>query len=246
VRRLTGPVKAGVHRVAWDLRFPASAPTSLKPGPTPVENPFYEAPAGPLAVPGTYTVSFERRVDGVLTAFGEPRTFEVESLGLQTLKAADAKELLAFQRRTAGLQRAVLGAIDAIEEAQNRLKVAKKAIDDTPGPTSPLGVEARRIEKALDELMIGLRGDHVMAGRNEPTPMSTADRVEAIVATQWSTTVAPTGTSREAYATAADAFEKQLATLRTLVDTDLRVLEEAMEKAGAPWTPGRVPTWTRE
>ena len=47
VRRLTGPVKAGVHRVAWDLRFPAPDPTSLKPGPTPVENPFYEAPAGP-------------------------------------------------------------------------------------------------------------------------------------------------------------------------------------------------------
>ena len=47
VRRLTGPVKAGIHRVAWDLRFPAPDPTSLKPGPTPVENPFYEAPAGP-------------------------------------------------------------------------------------------------------------------------------------------------------------------------------------------------------
>ena len=120
VRRLTGPVKAGVHRVAWDLRFPASTPTSLKPGPTPVENPFYDAPAGPLVVPGTYTVSFEKRVDGVLAAFGEPQTFPVESLGLQTLKAADAAELLAFERKTARLQRAVLGAIEAAEEAQNR------------------------------------------------------------------------------------------------------------------------------
>ena len=27
----------------------------------------------------------------------------------------------------------------------------------------------------------GLRGDRVMAGRNEPTPMSTAERVSAIV-----------------------------------------------------------------
>ena len=85
-----------------------------------------------------------------------------------------------------------------------------------------------------------------MAGRNEPTPMSTADRVSAIVGTQWSATVAPTGTSRQAYAIASEAFEKQLATLRTLVETDLRALEGAMEKAGAPWTPGRVPTWTKE
>jgi photosystem II stability/assembly factor-like uncharacterized protein len=246
VRRLAGPVKAGVHRVAWDLRFPASAPTSLKPGPTPVENPFYDTPAGPLAMPGTYTVSFEKRVDGVLSPFGDPQTFAVESLGLQTLKAADAKELLAFQKKTARLQRAVLGAVEAAEEAQNRLKVAKKAIDDTPAADPKLGAEARRIERALDDLLLGLRGDSVMAGRNEPTAMSTVDRVQAIVGTHWSATVAPTGTSREAYATASDAFETQLATLRTLVETDLRALEGAMEKAGAPWTPGRVPTWTRE
>jgi hypothetical protein len=85
-----------------------------------------------------------------------------------------------------------------------------------------------------------------MSRRNEPTPMSTAERVEAIVASHWSATVAPTGTSRQAYAVASEAFEKQLAALRTLVETDLRGLEAAMEKAGAPWTPGRVPTWTKE
>ena len=124
--------------------------------------------------------------------------------------------------------------------------MAKKAIDDTPGADLKLGAEARRIETELDALLIGLRGDRVMAGRNEPTPMSTAERVNAIVGSQWSTTVAPTGTSRQAYATASEAFEKQLASLRTLVETDLRSLEGAMEKAGAPWTPGRVPTWTKE
>jgi photosystem II stability/assembly factor-like uncharacterized protein len=246
VRRLTGPVKAGIHRLAWDLRFPSSTPTSLKPGPTPTENPFYDPPTGPLVVPGTYTVSFEKRVDGALTAFGEPQTFQVESLGLQTLKAKDAAELLAFQKRTARLQRAVLGAIDLAGEAQERVKVAKKAIDDTPGAEARLGAEARRIERALDDLLIGLRGDRVMARRNEPTSMSTVERVEAIVGTQWSATVAPTGTSRQAYAIAADAFEKQLATLKGLVESDLRGLEAAMEKAGAPWTPGRVPTWTKE
>jgi photosystem II stability/assembly factor-like uncharacterized protein len=246
VRRLDGPVKPGIHRVAWDLRFPASNPTSLKPGPSATENPFYDAPTGPLAVPGTYTVSFEKRVDGVLTPFGEPQTFEVESLGLQTLKAEDATALLAFERKTARLQRAVLGAIDAAEQAQEQLKAAKKAIDDTPEADAKLGAEARRIETALDDLLVSLRGDRVMRRRNVPTPTSTAERVESIVYTQWTTTVAPTGTSREAYAIAADAFEKQLATLRTLVETDLKGLEAAMEKAGAPWTPGRVPTWTKE
>jgi photosystem II stability/assembly factor-like uncharacterized protein len=246
VRRLTGPVGAGVHRVAWDLRFPAAAPTSLKPGPTPAENPFYDPPAGPMAVPGTYTVSFEKRVDGTLTALGEPQTFAVEALGLQTLRAASPADLLAFQRKTASLQRAVLGAVEAAGEAQERVKVAKKALDDTPGADPKLGAEARRIERALDDVLVALRGDAVIRQRNEPTPISIQDRVDAIVSSHWSATVAPTGTSRQAYDAAAAAFETQLAALRTLVDTDLRALTEAMEKAGAPWTPGRVPTWTRE
>ncbi len=69
VRRLTGPAKAGVQRVAWDLRFPPAQPTRLTP--PPADNPFIDPPDGPLAVPGRYTVSFETRVDGVLTPFGD-------------------------------------------------------------------------------------------------------------------------------------------------------------------------------
>jgi photosystem II stability/assembly factor-like uncharacterized protein len=244
VRRLTGPSKAGIQRVAWDLRFPAANPTRLTP--PPADNPFFDPPEGPLVVPGSYSVSFEKRVDGALQPFGTPQSFVVESLGLQTLKARDAAELVAFQRKTARLQRAVLGAVEATEEAQTRLKAARKAIDDTPGADPALGAEARRIERALDDLLIGLRGDRVLDSRYEPTPMTTTDRIRAIVGAQWSATVAPTGTSRKAYADAADAFEGQLATLRKLVDTDLRALETAMEKAGAPWTPGRLPTWSKE
>jgi photosystem II stability/assembly factor-like uncharacterized protein len=243
-RRLTGPVKAGVHRVAWDLRLPPSTPTSLKPPPT--DNPFFEPPTGPLAVPGTYTVSFAKRVDGVETPFGRPQTFDVVSLGLQTLKAPDAAELLAFERKAARLQRAVLGAIEAAKEADERIKHIKKAVDDTPVADPKLGAEARRIEKGLGDVLVALRGDEAIRSRNEPVPMSTLERVEAIVTSQWTATVAPTGTSRQAYAIAADAFESELATLRTLVDTDLRALESSLEKAGAPWTPGRVPVWTKE
>ncbi len=246
VRRLAGPVKAGIHRVAWDLRFPASNPTSLKPAPSATENPFFDAPTGPLVAPGRYSVCFERRVDGVLAPLAAPQAFAVESLGLQTLQAADKAELLAFQQKTARLQRAVLGAGEAAEEAQERLKLARKAIDDTPAADPKLGSEARRIERALADVLVALRGDSVLRSRNEPAPLSIGERVDAIVGAQWSTTVAPTGTSREAYANAAAAFETQLAALRTLVERDLRALETALEQAGAPWTPGRIPTWSRE
>jgi hypothetical protein len=38
-------------------------------------------------------------------------------------------------------------------------------------------------------------------------------------------------------------FEKVLAVLKPVVETDLRRVEEQAEAAGAPWTPGRVPVW---
>ncbi len=45
----------------------------------------------------------------------------------------------------------MLGAVEAAEEAQTRLKAAKKALDDTPAAAPALGTEARRIERALDD-----------------------------------------------------------------------------------------------
>ena len=34
-----------------------------------------------------------------------------------------------------------------------------------------------------------------------------------------------------------------LGRLRPLIEGDLARLEKAMEAAGAPWTPGRIPEW---
>jgi hypothetical protein len=51
---------------------------------------------------------------------------------------------------------------------------------------------------------------------------------------------------RDSYAVAGEQFADVLGKLHGLVDVDLRQLEDAMEKAGAPWTPGRVPDWKPE
>ena len=50
---------------------------------------------------------------------------------------------------------------------------------------------------------------------------------------------------RDGYEFAADAFTSALADLRRLIERDLRELEADLERLGAPWTPGRLPTWRR-
>ena len=70
-------------------------------------NPWDREPSGQLAIPGTYTVTLSKVVDGVVTDLAGPQKFEVVELGFNTFKTEDFAETLAFQKKTADLQRAV-------------------------------------------------------------------------------------------------------------------------------------------
>lgn len=244
VRRLTGPAGAGFHRIAWDLRYAAADPTSL--APVDESNPFASQPLGPLAMPGSYTVSLEKRVDGVVMPLGEPQTFSAEPLGFATLAAEDKAALLAFQKKTARLQRAVMAADRVAGDAQTRIDLIKKALMDTPGADPALAGEARQLENRLKDLLITLSGDPVPSRFSEPSAPGIDSRVFNIVYGHWASTSAPTATHQRDYEIAAEEFAELLPKLRTLVETDLRRIESALEKAGAPWTPGRFPEWEKE
>jgi len=244
VRRVAGPVTAGFHRVAWDLRHPASNPTRLEPWPT--DNPFNPEPVGPMAAPGTYTVRMATSVDGVITPVGEARTFDVVPLHLGKLPPADRTATLAFQKETARLQRAALGAQRAADEAATRIAFLLTALRDTPAADPALAAEARDLRERLADLRLDLEGDPTIARRNEPTPPSILDRVQQVVSGTWSSTSAPTATHRDNLRIASERFDAWLPGLTALLEVDLSGLEARAEAAGAPWTPGRIPRWSRE
>ncbi len=244
VRRLSGPTTAGFHRVAWDLRFPASVPPSDEPASE--EDLFSEPDLGPLAAPGTYKVSIAKRVEGKLTPLGEPQTFQAVPLSLASLPAADRATTLEFHQKTARLQRALVGAEEVIRETTGRIDAIQRALVETPRADDKLSDEADTLERRLLDIAVALEGDRNLARRNETLPPSIEDRVGRVIGSQWATLSGPTQTDLEAYRLAAEAFAPVLADLRKLVDVDLRALEEKMETAGAPWTPGRLPTWQPE
>jgi hypothetical protein len=172
-----------------------------------------------------------------------PLDFSVVALQNATLAAPDRAALVAFQRRAASLQRAATGALRAAQETEKRLDLIKLALADTPAAPAQLRADADATAAALDGVLRALRGDRAVARRNEPTPISIVERAQSIVDDGWSSTSAPTQTQRDAYAIASEELAATLAKLRTLVGTDLAALERAMEAAGAPWTPGRLPEW---
>ncbi|MEM8678639.1 MAG: glycosyl hydrolase [Planctomycetota bacterium] len=243
IRRVSASRSKGVHRLTWNLRYPTSNPVSLSgPGDLP---PWMELPSGPLALPGTYSATLEKTVNGETLAMTDPVEFEVVPLDLATFAAEDREAVLNFQRQVAALDRAVMGASRSLGEIENRLKHIRQAIMETPSVDAAWLTEADKLRDRLLKLRTRLSGDRTLRRQNEPVPPSISSRVNNIVGSQWTATSPPTQTEKDAYTYAGEEFTEALGELKA-VTSELKELEAKLEKAGAPWTPGRIPDWTIE
>jgi hypothetical protein len=231
-----------MNRVSWDLRYPA--PTLAPPRPADgEEDPFAEPPGGPMVMPGKYSVTLARRVNGVTTQLAGAQEFNVFVEGQASMAPADRAALLEFQQKVARLQRAVSGALETANQLKARIGQIKRALHETPAAEARLTEDAVSIDKRTNDILRALRGDNALRQRQETLPPSIIERVGTIVGDQRMSTAAPTQTQKDHYAAASQEFERVLTQLRGLIEGDLTKLEKAMEAAGAPWTPGRIPEW---
>jgi hypothetical protein len=70
--------------------------------------------------------------------------------------------------------------------------------------------------------------------------MSVKGRIDLITGALWSTMAAPTGTFERAFAEAKEQVGEVLKDLEAL-NTAVKDLEQQLDSAGAPYTPGRMP-----
>ncbi|HZW08889.1 MAG TPA: hypothetical protein VFF69_03220 [Phycisphaerales bacterium] len=229
IARLDADGSKGMHRAVWDLRADGSGPVSGGPG--------YTAPEG------AYAAQLVKTVDGVTTALGEPREFRVVDLKMGTFPVDDAPGVLAFQRAVDELAGAVRAAGRVLADAQARLDAIESSIQSSPGADLALLAETHALQERINELDLRLNGDSSAARRMYPTLPGIADRVGYAQGVQRAINTTPTQTMRDQYRYAGEEFKAWLAELRTLVETDLRTLEERLDAAGANWTPGRFPEW---
>jgi hypothetical protein len=233
VRRLTGPVDAGFHRVAWDLRYPSVAPWK------PTSGEEDDRRQGFLAAPGTYTVSLAKRIDGQVTDLGKSQSFEVVPLRSGTLPGATPEELTEFLQELSALQRAVRGAGAAIEETEQRLASIRETLMRSTVTGVSLDETTRALERRLADMKERLEGNRQRRGLGDPGPVSITRRLEVAVTGNRLSTYGPTPTHRESFAIAGEEFAELRRDLDRLIDVDLPALEDRLDAAGVPWTPGR-------
>ena len=240
IQRIDAPAGKGLHRVAWNMRYPAPDPVELSPDTdfAPWESP----PQGPMALPGQYTVTMSKRVEGQQVDISSARSFALKPLFEGGLVTDDRQALLDFEMQSNDLYRAIMGANKARSEIQGRIDHLLKAAADTPSSSEEQAQALRALNTRMQDLKVRFSGDSTVSGRAEPAPMSLNSRINNIVGGHWDSQSAVTGNYRDSYTIADQQFRQALTELNAIA-SDLAEVEAALQAEGAPWTPGRIPQW---
>lgn len=243
IRKLKAGAKKGVNRITWDFHYPSSNPIKLEQGSN--DNPFQPNDVGQLAAPGNYTVTLSKYVDGLITELAGPEKFMAKVLPGATLPAASRPALVEWQRKAAELQRSMQGASGVLSDASNRVKHLKAAIFSIARPQQEFIADVKAMEGKLKVISDKLNGDDVANRLDIDKPPSISSRLFSAIYDGYGSTSDPTTTMKDQLQIAGDEFEGVLAALKTVVNTDLKALEQKLEAAGAPYTPGRQPDWRK-
>jgi hypothetical protein len=183
-----------------------------------------------------------RYQDGVLTQQGTPQDLRCNPLNIASLLPGDRAALDEFNRKVAALARAISAADAHRLRLQEKLPYLEQAILSVPVLEEGWLAELAAITTRLREINEHLNGDRLLVMDEGQARMSLKGRTDLIVSALWSTTSGSTGTFERAYQEAHDGFGEVMAALQQ-VDARVRDLEDDLERAGAPYTPGRMPVW---
>ncbi|MEM7372615.1 MAG: glycosyl hydrolase [Bacteroidota bacterium] len=242
VRKISGPISKGIHRVAWDLRYASKRPVRVGGNrPSGGRGGGFRSGGGGglMVVPGTYTVSMSKQVDGQVTQLAGPVSFEVERLRDGALKGATNEELTAYRKELEALQGAVFAASMVLDKSKNRINAIQTALGRSSVEPGQLDNQLHQLKQKLldlDEKMNGNPSKEEIGERNPPTVRSRM----FIAFRGMSTTYGPTPLHKRSMEIAKKEFTSLNAELEEISKNEIPALEKAVSGAGAPWIEGQA------
>ncbi len=234
IRRLSGPIKKGFHRVTWDLRYPATSAISL--------NQINETdePTGLMAGPGTYTVSLTKEIDGVVSPLSSPQEFKVEQMHKGVLPGASPQETVAFWREMETLQGAISAATIKVRNGLTQLKGMRKALYRTTTSPGDLDKKLFGLMQDLYDLDHQMNGDRLKQEIGEGHKPTVGERLGVAYTGTVNATYGPTPLHKRSFEIAKTQFEALNARLDKIINQDMVSMAKALEEVGAPWVEGQV------
>ncbi|MEE4196988.1 MAG: hypothetical protein V2I54_05045 [Bacteroidales bacterium] len=239
VRKLNEKPARGVNRVSWDLKYASTFPVNLE---NDKFNPLNNDRGFWLVLPGEYSVSVAMYKKGEIIPLMGEQGFTVKPLNNTTLPAPDREAMVQFKRNFAELGRVMQGAIELNEELLKKIAYVKQAIVTSPNVSQELLFEAEEIEKELEDILFTFEGNQPKASREEipPAPVPLTRRLQYVYWGQSNTTSAITKTSKMAYQILQEEIPVLIEKLENIQNVEIKTLENKLNEADVPYTPGRI------
>ena len=231
VNRVAGKATKGIHRVTWDMSYATSkAVTGVK---SSGWSPFG---AGLMAIPGTYSATLYKRVNGEVSQLAEPVEFELSPITDGALSQASKKEVLAFGKEIADAQRKVTAVNAVLSGFGKTMKTLRTAIDRTPGDIKALESSYADIQTQINAINFELNGLKSQ-DRMGTKPANIASRLGYAMTASWST-YGPTQQHKDQFDYAIKRLASVSKQVSTLQQNTIPSLQKAVIDAGGPWTVG--------
>mgnify|MGYP001824155034 CR=1 FL=1 len=234
VRQVEGPVEAGFHRVSWNLRYPPLQ--AWAPQEAPEED--QDEGLGVLVVPGTYSVSMHRRVDGVLADLAQSQSFEVVSIREPTFAGSTQEQRVIFETQIDELIRASQGTVNAVDAIIGELDAIKEVLERYSADASLYEI-ANSLNKRLTLERERLNGNDTREIFKDQAAVTLGERIWHARFDPGSSAYGPTPEQRESLQIGRALYDDVTGQLSALIDVEYVGLKEALDAARVPWTPGR-------
>ncbi len=227
VNRVIGKNKVGITRVTWDLSVSPQSVVRLD-----GNNGNWTFPA----IPGTYTVSLNKVVDGIMIELSSPQSFEVKPLWKETaLPPASKEEIATFIASLEDYRLAMSEVALSLDNSMKKAKAMKTALIRAEKPVGDLMKQLHDANQRLLRLNSQMNGNKAQnaIGANETAMPSPRSRF-FYAARGASTSHGPTDTHKSSL----ELGSKQLASIRNELNDIMKnvmpKLEQSLEAAGAP------------
>lgn len=190
VRRMTAPLKKGLHRAHWDLRQSDGM-----------------GGGGALVSPGKYTLAVSKVSKGEWETFGTTQSFEVLPLFPKNITATDKEALQVFQQQVYILSQSIQATNQQLKKAIAKAKNSQKSILAHPKGSKAHYEQAQKIQQQLQDLQIVLTGNRLMVEKMELIPPSISSRLNRIKWNFYNTTELPMTADKENFEIAQADFQ---------------------------------------
>ena len=213
IRKITTPLKKGLHRINWDLRESDGMGGAVA-----------------LVQPGTYSVQVAKIINGEWTDLGMVQSFKVVPLYPKSIGKEDKAALQIFQQQVYDLGKSIRATNQQLSKSIDQTKNLQKSILQHPKGEKAAYEKAQGLQHQLQDLEMTLNGNDLMVEKMELIPPSIAGRLNRIKWNFYNTTELPMEADKVNYQIALDdfaVFKGQLDMVleeKNRLENDLKVL----------------------